>query len=102
MRSDTTRRATTWIRSLALTASGLAFLGFALNVLYGRFAPMLGLDPGLRLARVPEFLLLFASATFFVIAALAAERLAGGRAPVTQPQTPEEEGRHENKQGATR
>jgi len=47
--------------------------------LYGRFAPSLGLDPALRLTRVPEFLLLFASATLFIVAALAAERQAGIR-----------------------
>jgi cell division protein FtsX len=61
----------------ALVACLLSVGLFAGNVLYGRFAPVFGWDPGLRLARVPEFLLLFASAVFFVIAALAAERRAG-------------------------
>lgn len=76
MSSDGTWRTASWLRSLALAASFLTFLAFAANVLYGRFAPTLGLDPALRLARVPEFLLLFASATLFIIAALAAERQA--------------------------
>lgn len=79
MKSNNTRRTVARIRSLALAASLLAFLAFAGNVLYGKFAPALGLDPELRLARVPEFLLLFTSATLFIVAALAAERHAGVR-----------------------
>lgn len=79
MKTDDTRRTATRIRSLALAASLLAFLAFAGNVLYGKFAPTLGLDPDLRLTRVPEFLLLFTSATLFIVAALAAERQAGIR-----------------------
>jgi hypothetical protein len=100
MQSHSPPRATGWLRNAALGASLLAFAGFALNVLYGRFAVTLGLDPGLRLARVPEFLLLFTSATCFVIAALAAERQAGARSPDTQ--SLEEEGRHENKEQTMR
>ena len=65
----------------ALTASLVALLSFCLNVLYGKFAPFFGWDASLRLASVPEFWLLFASAAFFVVAALAAERQAGGYPP---------------------
>ncbi|WP_018232125.1 hypothetical protein [Thioalkalivibrio thiocyanodenitrificans] len=96
MGSDGHYRARSWLVALALTASFLAILTFLLNVLYGRFAPAFGWDPGLRLARVPEFLLLFGSATFFVIAALAAERQAGAKPP--DPQPLEEDGSHDKKQ----
>ena len=96
MTSNAPKRIGPWAKSLALAASLLAFLGFALNVLYGKFAPMLGWDPGLRLARVPEFLLLFVSAMFFVIAALTAERQAGLRKPASQPL--EEKNSHENQE----
>ena len=95
MTSGEPHRAASWIRALAMTTSGLAFLGFALNVLYGKFAPALGWDPGLRLTRIPEFLLLFGSATLFVIAALAAERQAGAKPPDMQPL--EEDGSHETR-----
>lgn len=79
MTSDTTKRIARRIRLLGLAASLLTFLTFAGNVLYGRFAPSLGLDPALRLTRVPEFLLLVTSATLFIVAALAAEKQAGVR-----------------------
>lgn len=98
MKPDGLHRPRSLLATLALTASLVAFLGFLLNVLYGKFAPVLGLDPGLRLARVPEFLLLFISATFFVIAALAAERRAAVCPPATQ--TLEEDGQHDNEQAS--
>lgn len=75
--------------ALALSASLLSFLSFSLNVLYGKFAPFFGWDAGLRLARVPEFWLLFVSAAFLVIAALAAERQAGAYPP-SDPTTQED------------
>lgn len=85
--------------TIALSASVLAFSGFVLNVLYGKFAPVFGWDPGLRLARVPEFLLLFSSAILFVIAALSAERKAGADPPESKPL--EEDSHHEDKQGSS-
>ena len=96
MGSDGHYQAHSWFVTLALTASLLAILAFLLNILYGKFAPVFGWDPGLRLARVPEFLLLFGSATLFVIAALAAERQAGAKPP--DPQPLEEDGSHDKKQ----
>lgn len=81
--------------ALALTASLLAFLAFAGNVLYGKLATLLGWDPGLRFERVAEFLLLFSSASLFVIAALAAERHAGVRPPAAPPL--EEDDNHDNR-----
>jgi hypothetical protein len=68
----------------ALAASFAAFVLFSLNILIGKFAAFFGWDPELRLARVPEFGLLFGAAVFFVVAALAAERQAGGGASTSQ------------------
>jgi hypothetical protein len=81
----------------ALTASLVAFLSFALNVLYGKFALFFGWDAGLRLASVPEFWLLFASAAFFIVAALAAERQAGAYPPPAR--TNHEDSNDEKRQG---
>lgn len=64
----------------ALSASFAAFVLFSLNILYGKFGASFGWDPDLRLARVPEFGLLFGSAVLFIVAALAAERQASGDA----------------------
>lgn len=68
----------------SLVASFAAFLLFSLNVLYGKFAAFFGWDPDFRLARVPEFGLLFGAAALFVVAALAAERKAGGEPSESQ------------------
>lgn len=75
----------------ALTAGFVAFLSFSFNVLYGKFAPFFGWDASLRLANVPEFWLLFASAAFFIVAALAAELRSGVYPP---PDAPNQGGQH--------
>lgn len=66
------------VERVSLLACIASFSVFALNVVYGRFAPSFGWNRDVHLDGVPEFLLLFLSAIFFSIAALAAERRENG------------------------
>lgn len=58
----------------ALGNCAACFALFCANVLYGWLARSMGWDATWRLERVPEFVLLLASAVFFAVASLAAER----------------------------
>jgi TRAP-type C4-dicarboxylate transport system permease small subunit len=70
------RRARSRLEVAALVACAVCFALFCGNVLLGWSARLIGWDASWRLERVPEFLLLFASAISFAVAALAAERRA--------------------------
>ncbi|MBI4194837.1 MAG: hypothetical protein HY526_07120 [Betaproteobacteria bacterium] len=68
-----TRRTRSYPEAAALVACAVSFSLFCANVLLGWSARAMGWDASWRLERVPEFLLLFASAVAFAVASLTAE-----------------------------
>jgi TRAP-type C4-dicarboxylate transport system permease small subunit len=72
--NDPMRLARSRLEVAALAACAACFALFSANVLFGWSAGAMGWDASWRLERVPEFLLLFASAISFAVASLAAER----------------------------
>ena len=77
---------------LAFSLCLVAFSVFLGSVLFGKFSSNFEWMASFRIHRVAEFLLLFASAVFFVIAALVAERL-DPRVPPPAQQLVEDEKR---------
>lgn len=67
------RRARSRLEKAALVICAVSFCLFCTNVLVGWSARAMGWDASWRLERVPEFLLLFASAVAFAVASLTAE-----------------------------
>ena len=68
-------RVTNWLLVAAISLCLMTFSVFLGSVLFGKFSSSVEWMASFRLHRVAEFLLLLASAVFFMIAALAAERL---------------------------
>lgn len=82
---ESARRARSRMEAAALVACAACFCLFCANVLMRRWARAMEWDATWLLDRAPEFLLLFASAVAFAVAALAAERREQARAAREPP-----------------
>lgn len=85
--NESVRHARSRLEAAALLACASCFALYCTNVILRRAARAFEWDATWLLDRVPEFLLLFASAVLFAVASLAAERRDQARSAGASPPT---------------